>query len=74
MNNDAVDLLAEWRAVGLVLAREGDSLRVRPSSKLTEWRRREVLTHKRELLAALDAERLASEIIKRVAYQKRGIR
>lgn len=71
MSNDALDTLADLRAVGLALIREGDSLRVRPSSKLTEARRQAISDHKHELLAALDAERMASEFIARAA--RRGV-
>lgn len=67
MTNDALDTLAELRAIGLALAREGDSLRVRPSSKMPQARRQAIQDHKRELLAALDAERMASQIIERAA-------
>lgn len=70
MNSDALDTLADLRAAGLDLAREGDSLRVRPSSKLTEARRRAISDHKRELLAALDAERAANQIIERAARRR----
>jgi hypothetical protein len=71
MTNDALDILFELRAVGMALTRDGDTLRVRPSSKLTEPRRQAISVHKRELLAALDAERVASQIIDRAA--RRGI-
>lgn len=74
MNKDALDLLAGWRAVGLTLTREGDSLRVRPLSRLTKTRLQAILNQKRELLAALEAERIASEIIKRAACRKRVVR
>jgi len=67
MTIDALDTLADLRAVGLSLTPQGNSLRVRPSSKLTEARRRTVLDHKPELLAALEAERIASEAIQRAA-------
>lgn len=66
MNIDPLDRLARFRADGLVLSREGDSLRVRPSSKLTEARRQAIHDQKRELLAALEAERMATEIIARI--------
>lgn len=65
MNIDLLERLARLRAEGLVLSREGESLRVRPSAKLTEARRLAILDQKRELLAALDAEQLAKEIITR---------
>ena len=67
MSDAILDLLAELRAVGLVLAREGNRLRVRPSSKLSEGRRQAILLHKRDLIAALDAERMAGELIERAA-------
>ncbi len=68
MSDAILDLLAELRAVGLVLAREGNRrLRVRPSSKLSEARRQAILLHKRDLIAALDAERMAGELIERAA-------
>lgn len=69
MTNDALDTLSELRAVGLALTREGDTLRVRPSSKMTEAQRRAILDYKRDLLAALDAERMAIEAIRRAAYR-----
>lgn len=72
MSNDALDTLAELRAIGLAVAREGDSLRLRPSSKVTDARLQAIRDHKRELLAALDAERVASQIIERAA--RRGVR
>jgi hypothetical protein len=74
MNDDALDLLAKLDAVGLVLTREGDSLRVRPSSKLTMTRQHVILAHKRELLAALDAQSLAREAIKAAATGTRQVR
>lgn len=74
MNNDALELLADLRAVGLALTPDGDGLRVSPRSKLTEARRQAILTHKRELLAALEAEQIASQIIKRAACRKRVVR
>lgn len=72
MSNDALDTLAELRAIGLAVVREGDSLRVRPSSKVTEARLQAIRDHKRELLAALDAERVASEFIARAARRGAG--
>lgn len=72
MTNDVLDTLADLRAVGLALTRVGDTLHVRPSSKLTEARRRAILDHKRELLAALEAERLASQFIARAARRGAG--
>lgn len=65
MNDEAIDLLAVLRAVGLVLMPDGGGLRVRPRSKLTDARRQAILDQKRELLAALEAERMATEIIVR---------
>lgn len=73
MNDEALDLLAELRAVGLALSPEGDGLCVCPRSKLTEARRQAILTHKRELLAVLEAERTACEIIGRVALGARRL-
>jgi hypothetical protein len=70
MSNDALDDLAELRAVGLALTREGESLRVRPSSKLTEARTQAISDHKRELLAALEAEQTARQIIERAARRR----
>jgi hypothetical protein len=63
MTIDALDTLAELRAVGLCVTGEGEVLRVRPSSKLTHARRQVILEHKPELLAALEAERAAAEAI-----------
>jgi hypothetical protein len=67
MNYDALDTLTELRAVGLALTSEGESLRVRPSSKLTEARRQTIRDQRHELLAVLEAERMASDVIKRAA-------
>lgn len=74
MNDDALDMLAELDAVGLVLTREGDSLRARPSCKLTITRQHAILAHKRELLAALDAQSLARDAINAAAAGKRQVR
>jgi hypothetical protein len=67
MNDDALDLLAELGAIGLALTREGDSLRVRPLYKLTPTRRQAILTHKSALLAALDAQCAARDLINAAA-------
>jgi hypothetical protein len=74
MNDDALDMLTELLAVGLVLTREGESLRARPSSKLTATRQHVILAHKQELLAALDAQRLARDAISAAAAGKRQVR
>jgi hypothetical protein len=74
MSDAILDLLAELRAVGLVLAREGESLRVRPSSKLSKARQQAILDHKRDLIAAMDAERMASEWIERATCRSRTAR
>lgn len=72
MNEDALDLLAALRAVGLTLTPDGDWLWVRPRSKLTDPRRQAIQDHKLALLAALKAERLTSETIARVARRAVG--
>lgn len=74
MNYDPLDLLAELRAVGLIFGCEGEHLRVRPSTKLNDGRRRAILAHKRDLIGALDAERMASEWIERAACRSRTAR
>jgi hypothetical protein len=52
---DLPALLAELRSRGVTLVAEGDSLRVRPASRLTPGLRRLILRHKSALLAALRA-------------------
>jgi hypothetical protein len=52
----AVELLHRLRRAGFVLAVEGERLRVRPQTALTEALRATIREHKRELLAALNDE------------------